>query len=205
MNIYSMFIPNCRYFISMQWHNFFFSESTMKLLSNDEYILDVCTELEHQKKDYFLLLKRTVWIHPLRLDNNLYIDVMFFQVIQFLYHPDKKVHYLSRNIFTHRTVLIRLVWFQKKKNENAFFEGCARLYRRPSNCSEAGIIERCVFGEQVVRFLNCREYWNFYTKICIIILKNKWNLWIAFGSFILIEFNKSSKHWQNIIVNSEDV
>uniref|UniRef100_F1KSK8 Myosin-XV n=1 Tax=Ascaris suum TaxID=6253 RepID=F1KSK8_ASCSU len=57
------------------------SESTMKLLSNDEYILDVCTELEHQKKDYFLLLKRTVWIHPLRLDNNLYIDVMFFQVV----------------------------------------------------------------------------------------------------------------------------
>ncbi|VDK50808.1 unnamed protein product [Anisakis simplex] len=57
------------------------SESTMKLLSNDEYILDVCTELEHQKKDYFLLLKRTVWIHPLRLDNSLYIDVMFFQVL----------------------------------------------------------------------------------------------------------------------------
>lgn len=52
----------------------------MKLLSNDEYILDITTDLEYKKKDYFLLLKRTVWIHPLRLDNELYIDVTFFQV-----------------------------------------------------------------------------------------------------------------------------
>ncbi|VDN59410.1 unnamed protein product [Dracunculus medinensis] len=56
-------------------------ENIMKLLSNDEYILDICTELEHKKKEYFLLLKRTVWIHPLRLDNILYIDVMFFQIV----------------------------------------------------------------------------------------------------------------------------
>lgn len=52
----------------------------MKLLANDEYILDISTELEHKQKEFFLLLKRTVWIHPLRLDNDLYIDVMFFQV-----------------------------------------------------------------------------------------------------------------------------
>ncbi len=56
------------------------AESVMKLLANDEYVLDVCTELEHKHKQFFLLLKRTVWIHPLRLDNPLYIDVMFFQV-----------------------------------------------------------------------------------------------------------------------------
>ncbi|VDN45569.1 unnamed protein product [Gongylonema pulchrum] len=53
----------------------------MKMLANDEYVLDVCTELEHHQKSYFLLLKRTVWIHPLRLDNARYIDVMFFQVV----------------------------------------------------------------------------------------------------------------------------
>lgn len=52
----------------------------MKLLATDDYILDVTTELEHKQKEYFLLLKRTVWIHPIRLDNSLYIDVMFFQV-----------------------------------------------------------------------------------------------------------------------------
>lgn len=57
-----------------------FSDNTMKLMANDEYILDVTTELEFKRRDYFLLLKRTVWIHPLRLDNDLYIDVMFFQV-----------------------------------------------------------------------------------------------------------------------------
>ncbi len=52
----------------------------MKLLATDDYILDVTTELDHKQKEYFLLLKRTVWIHPIRLDNQLYIDVMFFQV-----------------------------------------------------------------------------------------------------------------------------
>lgn len=57
-----------------------FIENVMKLLSNDEYILDITTDLESKNFLYFLLLKRTVWIHPLRLDNELYIDVMFFQV-----------------------------------------------------------------------------------------------------------------------------
>lgn len=51
------------------------------MLANDEYVMDVCTELEYNQKQYILLLKRTVWIHPLRLDNALYIDAMFFQVI----------------------------------------------------------------------------------------------------------------------------
>ena len=53
----------------------------MKLISNDEYVLDVCTELDEKNRQFFLLLKRTAWIHPLRLDNSLYIDVMFFQVV----------------------------------------------------------------------------------------------------------------------------
>ncbi|TMS35962.1 hypothetical protein L596_003242 [Steinernema carpocapsae] len=34
-------------------------ENTMKLLSNDEYIMDVITELEQNKEEYFLMLKRT--------------------------------------------------------------------------------------------------------------------------------------------------
>uniref|UniRef100_A0A0R3S326 MyTH4 domain-containing protein n=1 Tax=Elaeophora elaphi TaxID=1147741 RepID=A0A0R3S326_9BILA len=63
------------------------SEDKIKMLANDEYVMDVCTELEHNQKQYFLLLKRTVWIHPLRLDNARYIDAMFFQV--FLSHIDK--------------------------------------------------------------------------------------------------------------------
>ncbi|VDM92703.1 unnamed protein product [Litomosoides sigmodontis] len=57
------------------------SEDKIKMLANDEYVMDVCTELEYNQKQYFLLLKRTVWIHPLRLDNALYIDAMFFQVV----------------------------------------------------------------------------------------------------------------------------
>jgi len=57
------------------------AENAMKLLATDDYILDVTTELDHKQKEYFLLLKRTVWIHPIRLDNQLYIDVMFFQLV----------------------------------------------------------------------------------------------------------------------------
>lgn len=53
----------------------------MRLLSNDEYVLDICTDLERNNRNYFLLLKRTAWIHPIRLDNELYIDVLFFQVL----------------------------------------------------------------------------------------------------------------------------
>ncbi|CAG9530057.1 unnamed protein product [Cercopithifilaria johnstoni] len=57
------------------------SEDKIKMLANDEYVMDVCTELEYNQKQYFLLLKRTVWIHPLRLDNARYIDAMFFQIV----------------------------------------------------------------------------------------------------------------------------
>lgn len=52
----------------------------MKILNNDEYIMDVTTELDVANEEYILLLTRSVWISPLRADNPLYIDVLFFQV-----------------------------------------------------------------------------------------------------------------------------
>lgn len=76
----------------------------MKMLANDEYVLDVCTELEHYHKKYFLLLKRTVWIHPLRLDNARYIDVMFFQVLHIL------CNIMDQNVLS-QLFLIYLLWF----------------------------------------------------------------------------------------------
>ncbi|KFD55371.1 hypothetical protein M513_03711 [Trichuris suis] len=57
------------------------TSNTMRILSNDEYILDVTTELENNGLDYFILLKRIVWMHPLRKDSELYTDIMFFQVL----------------------------------------------------------------------------------------------------------------------------
>ncbi|CDW54393.1 MyTH4 and SH3 9 domain containing protein [Trichuris trichiura] len=54
---------------------------TSQILSNDEYILDVTTELENNGLDYFILLKRIVWMHPLRKDSVLYTDIMFFQIL----------------------------------------------------------------------------------------------------------------------------
>lgn len=59
----------------------------MKTLNNDEYVLDVITELEARKNgndltnDYILILTRSVWIHPLRVDSQLYTDALFFQIM----------------------------------------------------------------------------------------------------------------------------
>lgn len=60
----------------------------MKTLNNDEYILDVITELKAKEfnnddstNDYILILTRSVWIYPLRFDNQLYIDALFFQIM----------------------------------------------------------------------------------------------------------------------------
>uniref|UniRef100_A0A7I4Z6U8 Myosin motor domain-containing protein n=1 Tax=Haemonchus contortus TaxID=6289 RepID=A0A7I4Z6U8_HAECO len=49
--------------------------------ANDDYILDICTELEHKRVPFHFLLRRCTWVHPLRLDHPVYIDVMFFQVV----------------------------------------------------------------------------------------------------------------------------
>lgn len=53
----------------------------MKSLNNDEYILDVTTELDARNEEYILILTRSVWIHPLRQDSALYADALFFQIM----------------------------------------------------------------------------------------------------------------------------
>ncbi|KIH49715.1 hypothetical protein ANCDUO_20209, partial [Ancylostoma duodenale] len=55
-------------------------ENRTEYCNNDDYILDICTELEHKRQQFHFLLKRCTWVHPLRLDHPVYIDVMFFQV-----------------------------------------------------------------------------------------------------------------------------
>ena len=46
-----------------------------------EYILDVTSELARNKKEFSLVFQRTVWFFSFRqTDNNLYNDLMFFQV-----------------------------------------------------------------------------------------------------------------------------
>ncbi|KAK6765864.1 hypothetical protein RB195_025653 [Necator americanus] len=56
-------------------------ENRMEYCNNDDYILDICTELEHKRQQFHFLLKRCTWVHPLRLDHPVYIDVLFFQVV----------------------------------------------------------------------------------------------------------------------------
>lgn len=56
------------------------NENNMKIISNNQYILDITTKMTLEKKKIMLVLKRFVWISPLRFDNNLFIDAMFYQV-----------------------------------------------------------------------------------------------------------------------------
>lgn len=49
-------------------------------LNGDEYILDITTELIKSHRQYFLIFCRSIWHYPLRLDNKLYIEVIFNQI-----------------------------------------------------------------------------------------------------------------------------
>lgn len=49
-------------------------------LNKDEYILDVTTELLKNGQTFYLIFCRSVWVFPLRLDSQLYIEVIFNQV-----------------------------------------------------------------------------------------------------------------------------
>lgn len=49
-------------------------------LNRDEYILDVTTELLKNGQVFYLIFCRSVWYFPLRLDSQLYIEVVFNQV-----------------------------------------------------------------------------------------------------------------------------
>ena len=57
-----------------------YSDNRVEACSNGDYILDICTEMEHKVQAFQFILRRSVWVHPLRLDNPIFIDVMFFQV-----------------------------------------------------------------------------------------------------------------------------
>lgn len=49
-------------------------------LAADEYILDVTTELHKNQQVFYLIFCRSVWYFPLRLDSQLYVQVLFNQI-----------------------------------------------------------------------------------------------------------------------------
>jgi myosin-15 len=49
-------------------------------LAKDHYILDVTTELQRDNAIYYLIFCRSVWHYSLRLENSLYIEVVFNQI-----------------------------------------------------------------------------------------------------------------------------
>ena len=49
-------------------------------LAREEYILDVTTELQKNQQVFYLIFCRSVWHFPLRLDSQLYIEVVFNQI-----------------------------------------------------------------------------------------------------------------------------
>lgn len=66
-------------------------------LNKDEYILDVTTELLKNSQIFYLIFCRSVWFYPLRLESQLYIEVVFNQVAPdyleglLLVTPDDKI------------------------------------------------------------------------------------------------------------------
>ncbi|GIY79974.1 unconventional myosin-XV [Caerostris darwini] len=50
-------------------------------LEKDEYIHDLVAELEKNENIYYLVFCRSVWNFPLRLDSELYIDIIFHQIV----------------------------------------------------------------------------------------------------------------------------
>ncbi|XP_054719085.1 unconventional myosin-XV-like [Uloborus diversus] len=50
-------------------------------LERDEYILDLVAELERNGSTYYLVFCRSVWCFPSRLDSELYIEIIFHQII----------------------------------------------------------------------------------------------------------------------------
>ncbi|GBM71429.1 Unconventional myosin-XV [Araneus ventricosus] len=50
-------------------------------LERDEYVLDLVAELEKNENIYYLVFCRSVWNFPLRLDSELYIDIIFHQIV----------------------------------------------------------------------------------------------------------------------------
>ncbi|KAL0278610.1 UNVERIFIED_CONTAM: hypothetical protein PYX00_000382 [Menopon gallinae] len=49
-------------------------------LAREEYILDVTTELQKNHQVFYLIFCRSVWSYPLRLDSQLYVEVVFNQI-----------------------------------------------------------------------------------------------------------------------------
>ncbi|XP_014248612.2 unconventional myosin-XV isoform X2 [Cimex lectularius] len=49
-------------------------------LAREEYILDVTTELYKNQQVFYLIFCRSVWHFPLRLENHLYVQVIFNQI-----------------------------------------------------------------------------------------------------------------------------
>ncbi|KAL3095356.1 hypothetical protein niasHS_007455 [Heterodera schachtii] len=56
-------------------------DNSMHTLLNDEYVMDVCTELETRGDDFVLILTRSVWLHPIRRECDLCTDALFFQLL----------------------------------------------------------------------------------------------------------------------------
>jgi len=49
-------------------------------LQREEYILDVTTELQKNQQVYYLIFCRSVWFFPMRLESDVYVEVVFNQI-----------------------------------------------------------------------------------------------------------------------------
>ena len=56
------------------------AEAVPLTLQPNDYILDVMSMCERESIQYSLCFRKNTWLRPLRLTNNLMVDVLFYQV-----------------------------------------------------------------------------------------------------------------------------
>ncbi len=56
------------------------AENTIRGLQANSYIMDISTHYDKQEEEFVLVCKKVTWYHPLRLDNERLVQVLYNQV-----------------------------------------------------------------------------------------------------------------------------
>jgi len=73
----------------------------MVAIQTTDYIMDVVSSMERQGIKFSLCFRRVLWLQGLRLDNELLVNVVYFQV-----NPVKLVYYRQTTLYSYGPMLL---------------------------------------------------------------------------------------------------
>eukprot|EP00058_Branchiostoma_floridae_P018114 XP_002603603.1 hypothetical protein BRAFLDRAFT_93147 [Branchiostoma floridae] len=56
-------------------------ENEVEMLGRKVYLMDVLTDYEGAGQEYTLILKKVVWYHPIKLDNENFVTLLYHQIL----------------------------------------------------------------------------------------------------------------------------